>query len=162
MTTLIPMSQAAFVEFERSAIEGYARQNVASGRWPRESALELARAEHRRLLPEGRATRNAYLFEIVDPESHSTVGTLWFAVLNATGTARGYVYNVEIAEEHRGKGHARRAFTALEPFCRSLGVTTIGLHVFAFNTPARKLYETLGYEVTSINMQKNLDPDSVT
>ena len=162
MTTLVPMSQAAFVEFQRSAIEGYASQNVASGRWPPESALELSRAEFQRLLPEGQATKNAYLFEIFDSETNSAVGSLWLAVQNATGTPRGYVYNVEISEKHRGRGHAKRAFEALEPFCRKLGVTTIGLHVFAFNTRARKLYETLGYEVTGINMQKSLgDGDGV-
>ena len=159
MTTLVPMSQAAFVEFERAAIEGYAGQNVASGRWPPESALELSRAEYRRLLPEGQATKGAYLFEIFDSATGSAVGSLWFAVQDTTGAPRGYVYNVEIAEKHRGKGHAKRAFESLESFCRTLGVTTIGLHVFAFNTPARKLYETLGYEVTSINMQKSLRDD---
>jgi len=156
------MSQAAFVEFQRSAIEGYASQNVASGRWPPESALELSQAEFQRLLPEGHATKNAYLFEIFDSETNSAVGSLWIAVQSATGTPRGYVYNVEISEKHRGKGHAKRAFEALEPFCRKLGVTTIGLHVFAFNTPARKLYEALGYEVTSINMQKSLGDNGMT
>jgi len=159
MTALVPMSEAAFVEFQRSAIEAYASQNVASGRWPPESALELSRAEHHRLLPEGRATKGAYLFQIFDPETSPAVGSLWLAVQNATGTPRGYVYNVEIAEAHRGKGHAKRAFEALEPFCRELGATTIGLHVFAFNTPARKLYERLGYEVTGLNMQKTLHED---
>ena len=156
MTLLVPMSEAAFVEFQRTAVEGYASQNVASGGWPPESALELSRAEHKRLLPDGHATKNAYLFEIFDSAANATVGSLWLAVQDATGTPRGYVYYVEIAEKHRGKGHAKRAFEALEPFCRKLGVTTIGLHVFACNAPARKLYETLGYEVTGINMQKSL------
>jgi RimJ/RimL family protein N-acetyltransferase len=150
------MSPAAFVEFQRSAIESYARQNVASGRWPAERAFELSEAEHRRLLPEGPATKDAYLFEICESATNSAVGTLWLAVQETTGTRTGYVYNVEIAEEHRGKGHARRAFEALEPFCRNLGLATIGLHVFAFNAPARRLYEALGYEVTGIHMRKRL------
>ena len=156
MTTLVPMSLAVFVEFQRSAIESYARQNVASGRWPAERAFELSRAEYQRLLPEGPATKDAYLFEIRDVETNAVVGTLWLAVQDTTGTRTGYVYNVEIADEHRGKGHARRAFEALEPFCRNLGVASIGLHVFAFNAPARRLYETLGYEVTGMTMRKSL------
>ena len=160
MATLVPMSEAAFVEFERSAIESYARQNVASGRWPAESAMELSRAEHRRLLPDGLATKDAYLFEIRDPETASVVGSLWLAVQRATGVPTGYVYSVDVAEEHRGKGHARRAFEALEPLCRNLGVQSIGLHVFAFNAPARRLYEALGYEVTGMSMRKSLQRDS--
>ena len=156
MTALIPMSPSAFEGFLRAAVESYARQNVASGRWPVESAMELSRAEHDKLLPQGSATEDAHLFEIIDSETNAIVGTLWLAVQNAAGTPAGYVYNIEIVEEHRREGHARRALEALEPICRGLGLSSVGLHVFAFNTPARRLYETLGYEATGITMRKSL------
>jgi len=45
---------------------------------------------------------------------------------------------------------------ALEDFGKGLGFETIGLHVFAYNTAALKLYGGLGYEVTSQNMTKRL------
>jgi ribosomal protein S18 acetylase RimI-like enzyme len=45
---------------------------------------------------------------------------------------------------------------AIEPRVRELGVTGIGLHVFAHNPGAQALYAKLGYNVTSINMRKNL------
>ena len=159
MTVLIPMSPSVFVEFQRAAIKSYAKQNVASGRWPAESAMEFSRAEYQRLLPEGPATKDAHLFEIRESATNLTVGTLWLAVQNSTGTPTGYVFNVEIAEEHRRKGYATRAFEALEPICRDLGLASVGLHVFAFNTAARRLYETLGYEVTGITMRKSLRCD---
>ena len=158
MTTLAPMHQEAFVEFQQNAIKGYARQNVESGRWPAERARELSRAEYQRLLPDGLSTKDAHLFEIYGPEE-IPVGSLWLAVQRSTGTPAGYVFNVEIAEQYRRRGHAKRAFEALEPICRDLGLAFIALNVFAFNTPARRLYEALGYEVTAISMRKGLQRD---
>lgn len=38
-----------------------------------------------------------------------------------------------------------------------LGLRQIGLHVFAKNKVACHLYESLGYEVKSLNMTKDLD-----
>ena len=156
MTTLVPMSSAAFEGFLRAAIESYASQNVASGRWSVESAPELSRAEHDRLLPQGLATKDAHLFEILDTKTNGVVGTLWLAVQNLAGIPAGYVYNVEIHPLHRRKGHARRAFEALEPICRDLGLSSVGLNVFAYNVAARRLYEALGYEATAITMRKRL------
>ena len=156
MTALATMSPAAFESFLRAAIGSYARQNVASGRWSVESALDLSRAEHDRLLPQGLATKGAHLFEILDSESNVTVGTLWLAVQNHAGCPAGYVYNVEIDQVHRRKGHARRALQLLEPICLELGLSSVGLNVFAFNIPARRLYEALGYEATAITMRKIL------
>ena len=150
------MSAEAFEGFLRAAIESYAKQNVESGRWSAESALELSRAEHDKLLPHGLATKDAHLFEILDPETNVAVGTLWLAVHDRAGTPAGYVYNVEVDQKHRRKGHARRAFEALEPICRNLGLSSVGLNVFAYNVPARRLYEALGYEATAITMRKNL------
>jgi ribosomal protein S18 acetylase RimI-like enzyme len=156
VTVLAPMSSTVFPEFLRGAIESYARQNVASGRWLAESAMELSRAEHARLLPDGLATKDTHLFEIRDPATETIVGSLWLGVQNTTGTPIGYVFNVEVSEENRRKGYARRALEALEPIGRELGLSAIGLHVFAFNAAAHGLYESLGYKVTAFNMRKNL------
>jgi len=39
---------------------------------------------------------------------------------------------------------------------RSQGARTLGLSVFGFNTGARRLYESLCYETTSVTMAKAL------
>jgi ribosomal protein S18 acetylase RimI-like enzyme len=150
------MSPTAFEVFLPGAIESYARQNVASGRWSAETAMELSRAEHDRLLPQGLATKDAHLFEILDSETNVAVGTLWLAVQSHARGPAGYVYNVEVDQEHRRMGHARRALEALEPICRVLGLVSVGLNVFAFNIAARRLYEALGYEATVLTMRKSL------
>jgi ribosomal protein S18 acetylase RimI-like enzyme len=84
------------------------------------------------------------------------VGSLWVAILDRAGVRTAFIFNVEIDEPYRRQGHAKRAFKALEVVVRELGVDIIGLHVFAYNTAAQALYESLGYGVTGLNMQKRL------
>lgn len=45
---------------------------------------------------------------------------------------------------------------AAENFARGLGATGLSLHVFGHNVPAIRLYEDLGYTVTSQNMRKDI------
>lgn len=156
MAILIPMCAASFPAFLEEAIAGYAEQNVASGRWPAEAALELSKAEHERLLPEGVASKDNHIFEVHDPKTNAVVGCLWLGVQNKTGIPSGCVFNIEIAAEHRRHGHATRAFKALESVARDLGLSSIGLNVFAYNTGAQALYASLGYEVTGVSMRKSL------
>jgi len=156
VSVLVPMSPEAYAQYVVVAVAGYAQQNIASGRWPAEGALERSGAEHQKLLPQGLATPDNYLFEIQDAEAGTVVGSLWFAVENRGGARTGFVFDVRVDERYRRQGHATRAFTALEPFVRGLGLSTIGLHVFAYNVEAQALYEALGYRVTSLNMHKHL------
>jgi ribosomal protein S18 acetylase RimI-like enzyme len=156
MTVLVPISAASFPAFLEAAIGGYAMQNVASGRWPAEAALELSRAEHQRLLPDGVDSKDNHIFEIRDPATDAVVGSLWLGVQNRTGIPLAYVFNIEVAPAHRRQGHATRAFDALEPVVRELGLSAIGLNVFAYNTGAQALYASLGYEVTALSMRKTL------
>ena len=154
------MSAAHFSAFLEAAIAGYAEQNVASGRWPADTALELSKAEHERLLPDGIGSKDNHIFEIQDLETNAVVGVLWLGIQNKTAIPLGYVLNIEIAAEHRRKGHATRALKALESVVRNLGLSAVGLHVFAYNTGAQALYASLGYEVTALNMRKSLGSES--
>jgi ribosomal protein S18 acetylase RimI-like enzyme len=78
------------------------------------------------------------------------------AIETRHGLRSAFVYDLEIAPEFRRQGHARRSFLALETLVAELGIDHIGLHVFSFNVGAQALYESLGYQVTGINMQKSL------
>jgi ribosomal protein S18 acetylase RimI-like enzyme len=155
VSVLIPMSPESYARFLETTIPSYAEVNVAVGRWPAEGALERSRADHEKMLPLGLATPDNYLFDIHDAAAQ-TVGSLWVAMLDRSGVRTAFIYNVEIDAPYRRQGHAKRAFTALEPIARELGTNTIGLHVFAYNTAAQALYESLGYRVTGLNMQKRL------
>ncbi len=43
-----------------------------------------------------------------------------------------------------------------EDFARSQGATSMRLNVFAYNVPAVRLYESLGYATAAMHMQKAL------
>ena len=160
MTKLVPMQAATFAVYRESSIHAYAEENVVARRWSEESALELAREDFETLLPQGLDTPDNYLYEIqITPDDTNTsthAGYLWFAVVTKNGVRTGYVYDLEVFLEVRRQGHAERAFEALEPIARELGLASIALHVFAHNPSARTLYAKLGYKVTGHNMLKQL------
>ena len=157
MTVLIPMSTATFDAYQQAAIKDYASDNVESGRWPEEDALERSRADFAASLPQGLKTPNNFLFEIKEVDSSSAVGIVWFAIEEKHGSRTAFVYDIEIKPECRRRGHAVATFRALELLMPAHQVSSIGLHVFSQNTAAQALYRKLGYQTTGINMIKKLE-----
>ena len=156
MTALQPMPPTSFEAYRLASARGYASDNVSSGRWPSESALDRALQDFDQSLPQGLATPDNHVYEIRDESRSATVGVVWFAVVEKNGLKSAFVYDLEVQAEYRRQGHARAAFRLLEPLVRSLGLSSIGLHVFIQSVAAQALYESLGYKVTSLNMHKRL------
>lgn len=150
------MRAQAFEAFAEASVATYADDNIRAGRWPSEVALERARNEFNRLLPQGLETPDHFIFEIEDEAYPRPVGFLWFAIVENNGGRWGYIYHVRIHPEFRGRGHARAALAHIERFALDKGVTTMGLHVFSFNTGAQALYRSIGYGITGMNMLKPL------
>lgn len=160
MTALRAMSEEAFARYAKHSSPNYAREKVASGEWKEETALEQARQLFDEMLPQGLNTPDHYFYEIVDEWDDKTVGMLWFTVRERAGKKSAYVVDIIIDDEHQRKGHASRAFRALEEKVRALGLTGIGLNVFGNNVSAQRLYARLGYEPVNIFMFKHLE-DSI-
>jgi len=150
------MRPEVFAAYLDSSVAAYAQDNVDAGRWPSEGAVERSRADFDDSLPQGLATPDNHLFEILDDQGGTRVGYLWFAVIVKHGLRGAYVYDLEVHPDHRRQGHAKRAFEALEARVAALGLSSIGLHVFGHNPGAQSLYSQLGYTVTGINMLKTL------
>lgn len=159
MATLTAMRAETYGPYLEAEIAGYAHDNVASGRWPEDGALERSRAEFENLLPHGLATPDNYLFELHAPDGGPLVGFVWLAIERKLATTSAFVYDLEVKPEYRRQGHALRALVALEQFAKAQGASSIGLHVFAHNQPAQALYRRLGYQITGFNMLKLLEDD---
>lgn len=153
---LRPMSEAAYQRFWRESVADYAQEKVTAGQWLAETAAAQSAAEFASQLPQGLATPDHHLFEIADPASGQTVGHLWFAIELRHGVRMAYVYDLAVQPEHQRRGHASRAFRAMEDRVRALNVWRIDLHVFGHNPGAQALYASLGYRVTSVTMAKSL------
>ncbi|WP_326968911.1 GNAT family N-acetyltransferase [Arthrobacter sp. CG_A4] len=87
------------------------------------------------------------------------VGYIWIGPQSGQREAW-WVFDVEIQPALRSKGFGRQAMILGEAEARRLGATSIGLNVFGYNANARKLYESLGYEATAIQMRKDLTSTS--
>ncbi len=154
--SLLPMSELAFAAFAECAIADYAQDSTQSGRWGAHEALDRARAEFERLLPQGRDTPNHFLYEIRDSADGKNVGALWFAIDTDNGAGAGYLYNIRVEPAFRGRGHAKAALDRLDEVALGMGLHSMALHVFGHNTNAQALYRASGYWITGMNMRKPL------
>ena len=154
MVRLIPMTDSEFETYLEKTVPEYAADKVQAGDWSEDEALERSRQSYNHLLPQGVKTENNYLFRILLEESGEKIGVLW--IKHEVPRPHGFIYDIALDEAQRGKGYGKQAMLALEEIAKELGLETIALHVFAYNTVAMKLYDKLGYKVTSQNMTKKL------
>ena len=155
MPVLRTMTPYEYADWIKATIPAYAADKVAAGQWSEEESLQLASKGYEELLPQGLATPENYFYTIEDSDG-MPVGVLWFMVKTMFNARVAYVYDVEVQPHHRRRGHAYRAFRALEEEATKLGLTGIALHVFGHNTDAQALYAKLGFRPTNINLFKSV------
>jgi len=139
---------------ERSRAE-YARDLVTLGHTS-EDAHRQAGESMAHSFPSGAPTSDHAVFDVVD-EAGVSVGYLWIGPDTSDDAGAWWVWDIVIDADKRGRGLGRMAMLLGEEYARARGAHTLGLSVFGFNTGARGLYESLGYETTSVKMRKKLD-----
>ncbi|MEP7134740.1 MAG: GNAT family N-acetyltransferase [Chloroflexota bacterium] len=154
MSKLVPMTQPEFDAYLTRLIPDYAADNVRAGYWDESEALEKSRKQTETLLPQGLQTKDHYFFTLVDGDQ--TVGMIWLKAELSRAVKNGFIFDVLVDEKFRGKGYGKQLMLLIEEKARELGLKSIGLHVFGYNTVAKNLYESVGYEVSSFNMIKQL------
>lgn len=155
MEALVPMTGEQFAVYAADSVRNFAAEKARAGQWPRGDAFSMAKKAFGNLLPQGLATPGHWLFNIVDEQGRN-VGVLWMARQKHGADDVAYVYDVMIDPAHRRKGHAERAFAAVEAKARLLGLAGVALHVFGHNSGAQELYAKLGFTPHSIQMYKPL------
>ena len=141
------------VFLDRTILE-YAEDKVRAGVWVESEAFEESRKEYFNDLPQGLQTKNQYLYTLYN--GAQAVGLIWLRANIDRPTKDGFILEFYVDEKQRGKGYGRQAMFLIEKKARDLGLKSIGLHVFGPNKIARHLYESIGYEVTSVNMSKTI------
>ncbi|MFJ6660490.1 GNAT family N-acetyltransferase [Streptomyces sp. NPDC091377] len=144
-----PMTEAEFTTWHARAVVDYARSWAERG-VPEAEADEKARRDHARLLPRGLASPDTR-FSVLEHEG-TAVGMLWLALQEE----RAFVYKVQSDPAHRGRGHGRSLMLLAEAQSLAAGKPVLALNVFAGNTPAERLYESLGYVSTRYDLYKDL------
>ncbi|RKN12688.1 GNAT family N-acetyltransferase [Streptomyces radicis] len=149
------MTGPEFEDWRVEARERYVREWVERG-VPETTAEERGRSAHATLLPEGLATERAALRVLTHEDL--PVGTLWLSTdpERLPHGADAYVFSVAVDEKHRGRGHGRALMLEAERLTRAAGGRVLGLNVFAGNTPALRLYASLGYRPVEHHLYKPL------
>jgi ribosomal protein S18 acetylase RimI-like enzyme len=147
------MTQEEFVLYAPFLIEGYAAERARNFNTPIDQERETATRQIAGLLPDGVNTLGHKLWFVVD-DGNEVVGNLWVNVSEERASA--FIFDIEIREEHRGKGYARQALALLEDTLRMLGIRRLGLNVFDDNTVAQHLYRRQGFRPGSDMWEKEL------
>ena len=146
------MSPERYGSWNERIITEFAKEKVDSGNWPAEGALERSAKENADDLPMGLQSPGHNIFVgLLDGQE---VGVLWLFTDPALHVPETMIYDIEIAEQHRGRGLGRELLNAAEEWCADHSIGLLKLHVFAKNATAVSLYESAGFEATNISMAK--------
>jgi len=151
-----PMTSTELETLRSRLDREYAAQHVRAGNWTADEAEARAAEETDQLLPQGVDTPGMLLLT-AETTDGDEIGYVWVALERRHGSGA-WIYDIEIVPEQQGKGYGRALLRAAEQETARLGVNSIGLNVFGPNTVARRLYESAGYEVSSLQMHKELLP----
>lgn len=154
MVRLEPMTEEQYQAYRATASDDYARNIAASGAMPLPEAQQKAADDFARLLPDGLATPGNHLWTAYDGADE--VGSLWLKLEQKSDGLHAFGADFAVHAPLRRRGYGRAMIELALAKCRQLGVVSVGLNVFGFNSGARRLYEQMGFEVTSIQMHKRL------
>lgn len=131
----------------------YVDERVAAGQ-PREDATRDADRQFEELLPGGVPAEGQHVMTVL--QDGEAVGQLWMGRPLRGEAEMWFVFFVEVDEAHRGRGLGRAIMQLAEGWVAERGGTKIGLNVFGPNVVARRLYDSLGYDVLATSMVKEL------
>ena len=120
-----------------------------------EEAQRIAVESMARSFPDGSPCPGNDVFHVLN-EAGEAVGYLWIGQDVSADPGAWWVWDVVINPDQRGQGFGRAAMLLGEEYARLHGAHSLGLSVFGFNSGAQGLYNSLGYETTSVKMLKNL------
>jgi mycothiol synthase len=110
--------------------------------------------EVRKAMPQGLRTPGMWVFRIV--ADGQPVGWIWYGLHGPDRPGMAWIYQLDIDEPFRGRGHGTAALAAAEADLARHGSRSAGLFVRGENTAAQRLYDRLGFELISQEMSKPL------
>lgn len=131
----------------------YANQLVQAGEVTSENGLVSARERLEDLLADRLRTKGHEFHRAASPPTGVTVGWLWISpapeFMGAGHATTRWLSQITVNQVFRGLGWGRAILLEAERSLASQGVEQIWLRVFNWNTIARRLYESLAYELVT-------------
>lgn len=137
------MPPERFPAFAAASEAAFAQDLVTSGRYTPDEAVAESHRQMQLELPHGVDTEGQLFFTAT--AEGVEVGLLWLGVRERGGAPHVFVLDIEVAAGHQRRGYGRAMMLAVEREARRVGASSVGLHVFGFNTGAIAMYEGLGY-----------------
>ncbi|RCX19157.1 acetyltransferase (GNAT) family protein [Fontibacillus phaseoli] len=156
MVELRTMDDSEFQAYRTRTVHDYAVEKTVAGTWGEEEAASLSEQAISQLLPEGLATKDAFLYTVLDAAEGTPIGNLWVQFSESKKGREAFIFDIVIHEAYQGKGFGKQTLQALDEKAREQGAVSIGLHVFGHNRRAYGLYQKMGYETTDMVMRKKL------
>ncbi|SMH47192.1 Acetyltransferase (GNAT) family protein [Rathayibacter oskolensis] len=150
LSPLTASDLAAWMEVQRAE---YITDRIRSGD-DEAAATRNADTSYEKYFPDGVPAPGHDVLVILDGDRR--VGTIWLGPHPSDLEGVFWVWDVQIDAAERGRGLGRAAMLLAEEHVASHGGRALALNVFGFNTSARGLYESLGYETTAVQMRKEL------
>jgi ribosomal protein S18 acetylase RimI-like enzyme len=145
------MTTEELANYLATTFDAYRIELLEAGRSSEEADQNIAE-NIGRAFADGAPINGNELFSVMRGEQ--VAGVLWIAPRGPVGSW--WIYDIELRPEFRGQGLGRATMLLAETAVRERGGTELGLNVFGRNATARGLYESLGYEPTSLQMRKPL------
>jgi ribosomal protein S18 acetylase RimI-like enzyme len=156
MVKLQNMNKEDFDEYLMNAIIEYAKEKVKAGTWAEEESIKLSEEAFGKIISNGLETENIYFYTVIDPDTEIKVGYLWFKVFQQLTFREAFLFDIIIYDKYQGKGYGKATMIAFEEIAKELKLDKLSLHVFGHNHRAYELYKKLGFEVTDLNMSKQI------
>lgn len=95
---------------------------------------------------------------VAENESHAFLGYLWVGEGTnvTTGKKHGFIYDIFVKKEFRGKGIGLTLVEKAQSYCREKGYSRILLMVSVNNETAIGLYSKMGFKAKQMYMEKVL------
>jgi ribosomal protein S18 acetylase RimI-like enzyme len=155
MIQLEPMQEADFEHYATLNIQNYAAGSPHFEGMSAEARVDAAqRVFFTKLMPDGFQTADQWLFNIL--KNGEKIGHLHFGQVANQSKKTAHLWDFLIYERHRGQGLGKDALANASQKLRQSGVERITLNVWGANKNARRLYESLKFEVSQLQMFRDL------
>ena len=152
MIIVRPISDAEYYQFRELMIEDYAQRMVSNYQLEIETMRKQGKDLLDRALPDGQHTDGCIFYTVLDAHTNENVGVIWCSTDRSR--LRGEINHIIVKEPFRGKGFGKEMLSRIESDMKAWGMERLGLHVFADNSIAIRLYQRHGYQVADMNMHK--------
>ena len=163
---LSPCEDSEYAEFVPLQVLEYARQLVDAGEGAADVSVAIARDRLQDLIAD-RLRGTGHLFLVARSEHETArIGWVWLSpapdFLGPGHESTRWLSQLTVEQSYRGQGWGRAILAALEDLEVARGCNELWLRVFAWNLPARRLYESHGYELANqftsdVHLRKRLE-----